>query len=117
MEQAATRYDPRVSGLSQVVKTMAEPQTLYYEKAKNVRAEYIDGALHLYRHNDILRVNRHPAVLGNGGRGGSFGHDARLIPLEIDGEDHKKWRRLLDRCSPRSKSPAWRRRYGSSRVS
>ena len=69
---------------------------MYYEKAKNVRAEYIDGALHLYRHNDILRVNRHPAVLGNGGRGGSFGHDARLIPLEIDGEDHKKWRRLLD---------------------
>ena len=73
MEQAATRYDPRVSGLSQVVKSMAEPQFLYYEKAKNVRAEYIDGALHLYRHNDILRVNRHPAVLGNGGRGGSFG--------------------------------------------
>jgi len=96
MDQASTRYDPRVSGLSQVVKDMAEPQALFYEKAKNVRAEYIDGALHLYRHNDILRVNRHPAVLGNGGRGGSFGHDGRLIPLEIDGEDHKMWRRLLD---------------------
>jgi cytochrome P450 len=92
----ATRFDPRVAGLSQVVKPMAQPQTVYYDKAQNVRAEYIDGALHLYRHQDILRVNRHPAVLGNGGRGGSFGHDARLIPLEIDGEDHKKWRRLLD---------------------
>ena len=95
MEQA-TRYDPRVSGLSQVVKSMAAPQTLYYGKAENVRAEHIDGALHVYRHDDILRINRHPAILGNGGRGGSFGHDARLIPLEIDGEDHKKWRRLLD---------------------
>src|SRR6059058_4422396 len=73
----ATRYDPRISGLSQHVKSMAEPQTVYYDKAGNVRAEHIDGALHLYRHQDI-------------------GHDARLIPLEIDGEDHKKWRRLLD---------------------
>ena len=96
MEQAATRFDPRLSGLSQRVAYMAEPQTVYYEKAKSVRAEYLDGALHLYRHDDIIRVNRHPAVLGNGGRGGSFGRDARLIPLEIDGEDHKKWRRLLD---------------------
>lgn len=92
----ATRYDPRISGLSQRVKTMAQPQTVYYDKAKNVRAEHLDGALHLYRHEDIVRINRHPAVLGNGGMGGSFGHDARLIPLEIDGEDHKKWRRLLD---------------------
>jgi cytochrome P450 len=92
----STRYDPRISGLSQHVKTMAKPQTVYYEKAKDVRAEYLDGALHLYRHQDILHINRHPAVLGNGGRGGSFGHDARLIPLEIDGEDHRKWRRLLD---------------------
>jgi cytochrome P450 len=96
MELAATRFDPRLSGLSQRVAHMAEPQTVYYEKAKSVRAEYIDGALHLYRHDDIIRVNRHPAVLGNGGRGGSFGRDARLIPLEIDGEHHKKWRRLLD---------------------
>ena len=96
MEQAATRFDPRLSGLSQRVASMAEPQTVYFEKAKSVRAEYLDGALHLYRHSDIIRVNRHPAVLGNGGRGGSFGRDARLIPLEIDGEDHKKWRRLLD---------------------
>ena len=92
----ATRYDPRISGLSQVVKSMAEPQTVYRDKAGNVRAEYIDGALHLYRHQDIMHINRHPAVLGNGGRGGSFGHDGRLIPLEIDGDDHKKWRRLLD---------------------
>jgi cytochrome P450 len=92
----AVRYDPRISGLSQRVKTMAQPQDVYYDKANNVRAENLDGALHLYRHQDIVQINRHPAVLGNGGRGGSFGHDARLIPLEIDGEDHRKWRRLLD---------------------
>jgi cytochrome P450 len=92
----AERYDPRISGLSQRVKNMPQPQTVYHDKAGNVRAEMLDGALHLYRYQDILQINRHPAVLGNGGRGGSFGHDARLIPLEIDGEDHRKWRRLLD---------------------
>lgn len=96
MQPATTRFDPRVSGLSQQVKDLAEPQRIYLEKAREVRAERIDGALHLYCHEDILAVNKHPDVLGNGGRGGSFGHDGRLIPLEIDGPDHKKWRRLLD---------------------
>ncbi|CAM3131813.1 cytochrome P450 [Mycobacterium colombiense] len=92
----ATRFDPRVQGLGVQLKSVAEPQGVYHDKAKNIRAEYIDGALHLYRHDDILTINRHPAVLGNGGRGGTFGHGAKLIPLEIDGEDHRKWRRLLD---------------------
>lgn len=91
-----TRFDPRISGLSQQVKDLANPQEVYSAKARDVRAEHIDGALHLYRHEDILALNKHPEVLGNGGRGGSFGHDARLIPLEIDGPDHRKWRRLLD---------------------
>lgn len=93
---SVTRFDPRISGLSQQVKDLAEPQSVYSAKARDVRAERIDGALHLYRHEDILAINKHPQVLGNGGRGGSFGHDGRLIPLEIDGPDHKKWRRLLD---------------------
>lgn len=94
--ESATRFDPRISGLSQQVKDLADPQSVYSAKARDVRAEHIDGALHLYRHEDILAINKHPQVLGNGGRGGSFGHDSRLIPLEIDGADHKKWRRLLD---------------------
>ncbi|WP_174183782.1 cytochrome P450 [Nocardia barduliensis] len=94
--QSTTRFDPRISGLSQQVKTLASPQEVYFEKARDIRAEHLDGALHLYRHDDILALNKHPDVLGNGGRGGSFGHDGRLIPLEIDGPDHKKWRRLLD---------------------
>lgn len=91
-----TRFDPRVAGLSQQVGTSAAPQQLFHDKALNVRSEYIDGALHLYRYTDILAINRHPKVLGNGGRGGTFGNDDPLIPLEVDGEDHRKWRRLLD---------------------
>lgn len=45
---------------------------------------------------DILAINRHPAILGAGGRGGAFNHEGKLIPLEINGDDHRKWRRLLD---------------------
>jgi cytochrome P450 len=95
MEQA-TRFDPRIAPFAQSTKDMAHPQTVYYDKAKNVRAERIEGVVHLYRMADIVAINRHPAVTGTGGRGGSFGNDAALIPLEIDGSEHKKWRRLLD---------------------
>ncbi|EKF22556.1 cytochrome P450 family protein [Mycolicibacterium hassiacum DSM 44199] len=91
----ATKFDPRLAPLTQQVKSMANPQQVYYDKA-GIRAEKSEGVWNLYRYEDILKVNRHPAVLGNGGQGGSFGHDAPLIPLEIDGEEHAKWRRILD---------------------
>ncbi len=95
MEQA-TRFDPRIAPFAQSTKDMSNPQTVYYDKAKNVRAERIEGVVHLYRMADIVAINRNPAVTGTGGRGGSFGNDAALLPLEIDGAEHKKWRRLLD---------------------
>ena len=82
--------------MSQQVKDLANPQEVYSAKARDVRAEHIDGRCTCTATRDILALNKHPDVLGNGGRGGSFGHDARLIPLEIDGPDHRKWRRLLD---------------------
>ncbi|WP_375483469.1 cytochrome P450 [uncultured Mycobacterium sp.] len=91
------RYDPRLSEWVQALKSEPHPQRHYHDKARDVRAERApDGVVWLYRHNDILAINRHPGVLGTGGRGGSFGNDNPLIPLEIEGEDHRKWRRLLD---------------------
>lgn len=91
------RYDPRVSEWTQELKNVPHPQPHYHDKARDVRAERgPDGAVWLYRHDDMLAINRHPGVLGVGGRGGSFGNENPLIPLEIDGDDHKKWRRLLD---------------------
>ncbi|MEU6745443.1 cytochrome P450 [Spirillospora sp. NPDC046719] len=92
---SAERYEPRLSALMMAVREMPSPQSVYRDKAR-LRFERAEGAVHLYRHRDIVAVNRHPAVLGNGGRGGSFATDLPLIPLEIDGEDHVKWRRLLD---------------------
>lgn len=95
MEQLP-RFDPRIAPFSLSVKDLSDPQTVYYDKAKNVRAERIEGVVHLYRMADIVAINRHPAVTGTGGRGGSFGNAGALIPLEIDGSEHRKWRRLLD---------------------
>ena len=95
MEQLA-RFDPRLSPFSRAVKNSANPQTVYYDKAKDIRAERIEGVVHLYRMADIVAINRHPSITGTGGRGGTFGNAGALIPLEIDGSDHKKWRRLLD---------------------
>jgi cytochrome P450 len=96
MTQTAAPYDVRISGLIPTLKTQATPQTVYYDKANDVRAERLDGALHLYRLEDIRRINSHPAVLGTGGRGPMLSGGVPLIPLDIDGVEHKKWRRLLD---------------------
>ena len=90
------RFDPRFAPLTMQVKDMADPQPVFFQKADEVRAERVEGVVTLYRLEDMVAVNRHPAILGTGGRGGSFGHDGKLIPLEIDGDDHRKWRRLLD---------------------
>lgn len=91
------RYDPRLSEWVQALADAPHPQDHYHAKARDVRAERApDGVVWLYRHDDILRINRHPDVTGTGGRGGSFGNDNPLIPLEIDGEEHAKWRRILD---------------------
>jgi cytochrome P450 len=95
MEQLP-RFDPRIGPFMQSVKSMSAPQTVYHDKAANVRAERIEGVVHLYRLADIIAINRHPAVTATGGRGGSFGNEGALIPLEIDGAEHRKWRRLLD---------------------
>ncbi|EHB50331.1 Camphor 5-monooxygenase [Mycolicibacterium rhodesiae JS60] len=92
-----TQYDPRIAPLTLQLKDDPNPQRVYAQRAGEVRFERPEeGVVVLYRHSDITAINRHPAVLGNGGRGGSFGHDSALIPLEVDGEEHRNWRRLLD---------------------
>src|ERR1700712_2159355 len=94
--QLGPRFDAGIAPLTLSVKDMAEPQTVFYDKSANVRAERIDGGVHLYRFADITAINRHPTVTGMGGRGGAFGNAMALVPLEIDGPEHKKWRKPLD---------------------
>jgi cytochrome P450 len=91
-----TPVNPGMTVFSQSMKSSTSPQSVYYDKAKNVRAERLEGIVHLYKFDDITRINRHPDIRGTGGRGGMFTRDMLLIPLEVDGPDHKKWRKLLD---------------------
>ncbi|BBZ70543.1 MULTISPECIES: cytochrome P450 [Mycobacterium] len=90
-------YDPRLSPITIHVKSMASPQEYFAAKAGDVRHEYLDGVHVLYRHEDIVKINRHPAVLGMGAAPKRmFATGSPLIPLEVDGEEHRKWRRVLD---------------------
>lgn len=57
------------------------------------------------RHADIVFINQQKTVLGNGDAGPQMGDDVRLIPLDIDGAEHTRFRRLLDPLfAPRSKT-------------
>ncbi|MGZ5379676.1 MAG: cytochrome P450 [Mycobacterium sp.] len=47
-------------------------------------------------HDDIVFINQHPAVLGNGDAGPAMADGQRLIPLDIDGDEHTRFRRILD---------------------
>jgi cytochrome P450 len=56
-----------------------------------------DGTVTVMRMADILTLNRHKDVLGNGHSGGGIGAvRRRLIPLDLDGSEHTKYRKLMD---------------------
>ncbi|MCU1368688.1 MAG: hypothetical protein JWN39_4327 [Ilumatobacteraceae bacterium] len=55
-----------------------------------------DGSVTSLRMADINTLNRSHDVLGNGGRGPSMGGTRPLIPLDLDGPQHTKYRKLLD---------------------
>ncbi|WP_029115747.1 cytochrome P450 [Mycobacterium sp. URHB0044] len=96
MTTSAAPFDSRLAPIFTEVKGDGEPQHFWHRKANDVRMERLDGIVHLYRYTDILTVNRHPAVLGQGGRGSILGSNSALIPLELDGPGHVKYRKLLD---------------------
>jgi cytochrome P450 len=57
------------------------------------------------QHDDIVFLNQHPAVLGNGDAGPAMAEGQRLIPLDIDGEEHTRFRRIMDPLfAPKSKT-------------
>ena len=55
-----------------------------------------DGTPMLTRLGDIVEVNRRRDVLGPGGSGSLMGGQRPLIPLDLDGEEHARYRRLLE---------------------
>jgi cytochrome P450 len=57
------------------------------------------GEVVVLRMEDLLEINRHPDIAGAGGKTaplGTMGAERPLLPLDLDGAPHKKYRRLLD---------------------
>lgn len=85
------------------------PQTEVYEKFLQRDEPVFDrgdnSPLVVSRHDDIVFINQQKSVLGNGDAGPQMGAMQRLIPLDIDGDEHTKFRRLLDPLfAPRAKT-------------
>lgn len=92
-----TRYDVDLDPLI-TESAIENPQTDIYEKF--LQCPVIDrgdnSPLLISRRDDIVFLNQQPTVLGNGDAGPLMGATERLIPLDIDGEEHTRFRRLLD---------------------
>lgn len=73
-----------------------QPQQAFYELAG--AAEYIrpDGMPVIASRDDILALCRHPAVHTTDGTHFNLGGQRPLIPLDLDGDTHRKYRKLLD---------------------
>lgn len=102
------RYDVGADPLM-TDSAIENPQAEVYEKFLQSDESVFDrgdnSPLVVSRHDDIVFINQQKSVLGNGDAGPQMGAEQRLIPLDIDGDDHTKFRRLLDPLfAPRSKT-------------
>ena len=90
--------DNEVAGVAMFNAT--DPRPAYADlRQRCPMARTPSGGVAIFRMEDLLDINRHPDIAGAGGATapmGTLGAERPLIPLDIDGEDHKRYRRLLD---------------------
>jgi cytochrome P450 len=91
---------PDLSGIFIGLTQPEAPQEMYLDLIRECPvAKVADFNYTLTRMADVVALNRHPDVRGMGGafeESGTAGSKRPLIPLDIDGPEHVKWRRLLD---------------------
>lgn len=79
---------------------VVEPQQLFAEVlAANPRPVRWEYGVAFFRFADVLEATRNPAIISNDPHTGipmGLGSDEPLIPLNIDGAEHRTFRRLLD---------------------
>src|SRR3954471_14526588 len=74
-----------------------DPQRAYEELAKKCPVHRApDGTALLTRMADVEALNKRRDVLGPGGQGPTMGAPRRLPPIDLDGPEHLKYRRILD---------------------
>jgi cytochrome P450 len=87
--------DIRANAIVQSVQGLESPQETFAELVP-LRLRRHGDIVSLFNRDDIVKINRHPSVLGQGGSGGTLGAERPTIPNETDGAEHKMWRHLLD---------------------
>ena len=82
--------DPQLAA----ARATAEPMQMYTDLAARCPVRHLaDDAYSLLTMEDVLYVNKHHGVE----QGSKYlGSDSPAIPLGLDGEEHRKYRRLLD---------------------
>jgi cytochrome P450 len=87
-------FDPELLA----ARATATPQAAYVRlAAKQPVVRNPDGSVTVMRMADVNQLNRSRDVLGNGHSGGGIGAvRRRLIPLDLDGPEHTKYRKLMD---------------------
>jgi cytochrome P450 len=76
----------------------AVPQPVYQELASTSGGviDHGDGNVQILNMADALTINRHRDIYGTGANGPSNGAKRPLIPLDLDGPLHTKYRKVLD---------------------
>ena len=73
-----------------------QPQAAFVELAGADGPERSDGTLVIAGREELAEFLRHPAVRATDGVHNNLGAERPLIPLDLDGDTHRKYRRLLD---------------------
>ena len=72
------------------------PQRAFAELVGQDAPSRADGTLVVARREELAEFLRHPAVRATDGVHYNMGGQRPLIPLDLDGEAHRKYRKLLD---------------------
>ena len=72
------------------------PQRAFAELAGQEAPSRADGTLVVGRREELAEFLRHPAVRATDGVHYNLGGQRPLIPLDLDGDVHRKYRKLLD---------------------
>jgi len=72
------------------------PQRAFADLAAEPSPQRPDGMLVVARRDELAEFLRHPAVRATDGVHFNLGGQRPLIPLDLDGEAHRRYRRILD---------------------
>src|SRR5207237_8956991 len=91
---------PELNPVALAARSTEAPQQVYARLLRECPVAQVgEQEYAVFRMADILAINRHPDIRGEGGLYhplGTAGAARPLIPLDLDGPDHTKYRKILD---------------------